>query len=160
MKALIVYSSQSGNTGKLAQAIQDSLTIETRILPVEQLPVPEQDEIVFVGFWLQGGKPDPKSAEYLTRVGGAQLFLFATHGAAAESRHAQDAMDHAKSLAPAADILGMFNCQGQVDPKVLDKARQKSPRPVWVDDAAAAAGHPDEMDLGRLRAAVRALRIV
>lgn len=159
MRALIVYSSQSGNTKKLAQAVRDSLTIETRMLPVEQLPTPEEDEIVFFGFWLKGGQPDPKTAKYLSRVGNARLFLFATHGAAAGSRHAQDAMLYAESLAPGAAILGTFTCQGQVDSKVLDKARQKSPRPVWVDDAAAAAGHPDEKDLERLRQAVQALRI-
>jgi hypothetical protein len=47
----------------------------------------------------------------------------------------------------------------QVDPKVLDHARQKSPRPVWFDDAATAVGHPNEQDIESLRAAVRELNI-
>ena len=157
MKALIVYSSQSGNTQKLAESIYDNLTVEKRMLPISEAPLPENDEVVFVGFWLQGGKPDPKAAEYLSGIGSAQLFLFATHGAAADSKHARGAMDYARSLVPSATVLGSFNCQGEVNSKVLEKVSRKEPPPPWIADAGAAVGHPDEGDIDNLKAAVRAL---
>lgn len=157
MKALVVYSSQSGNTKKLAETIYNELSGEKRIVSVADAPVPVEDEMVFVGFWLQAGKPDPKSAEYLSKVGNARLFLFATHGAAADSKHAKDALDHAKSLAPSAEIAGTFSCQGEVNPKVLEKVSQKTPPPPWVGDADSAVGHPNAADEANLKAVITAL---
>ena len=157
MKALIVYSSQSGNTRKLAQSIYESLSMEKNMLPIEEALKPGEDEVLFLGFWLQGGKPDPKTAEYLAKVGKARLFLFATHGAAGNSKHAQDALAHAKSLAPSASFIGQFSCQGEVNPKVLEKVSKKSPPPPWIQDADGAVGHPDAQDESDLRAAIEAL---
>jgi len=66
------------------------------------------------------------TTEYLPEIGrGKQLFLFATHGAAAESDYAKNAMDHAKSLSPDVDIAGVFSCSGEVNPKVLEKVKAK-----------------------------------
>ncbi len=107
-------------------------------------------DLVALGFWLMAGKPDPQSSDYLAGVGGANLFLFATHGAAADSVHAVKAMEHAKSLAPSARIAGTFSCPGEVNPTVLEKALKKDPPPPWIGDAPAAVGHPDSTDIVRL----------
>ena len=147
MKSLIVYSSQSGNTKKLAQAVYETLTGPKAMYAVAEAPAPADYDLVALGFWLQAGKPDPKSAEYLGRIGKKSLFLFATHGAAAGSDHALNAMDAARSLAPEADIVGTYSCQGQVNPKVLEKAKSKPEPPVWIDDTDDAVGHPDEADI-------------
>jgi flavodoxin I len=155
MKALVTYSSQTGNTRKLAQTIYDSLTCEKQIHPLADAPEPAAFDLVALGFWLQTGKPDPKSAEYLSRIGEKDLFLFATHGAAAGSDHARAAMEHAKSLAPAARIRGTFSCQGEVNPKVLEKARAKNPPPSWLKDAPDAVGRPNDKDLQALEKALK-----
>ena len=159
MKALIVYSSQSGNTRKLAQSIYESLSVAKNMVPIEEAPKPGEDEILFLGFWLQGGKPDPKTADYLAKVGDARIFLFATHGAAANSKHALDALAHAKSLASSATIVGQFSCQGQVNPKVLEKVRKKTPPPPWIQDADSAVGHPNSQDEADLRTVIEALSL-
>jgi len=159
MKSLIVYSSQTGNTLKLAMAVYATLPGEKEMVAVDDAPEPEGYDCIAVGFWLQAGKPDPKAAAYLQKIGTTPLFLFATHGAAAESAHAQDAMKYAQNLAPGAQILGTFNCQGEVNPKVLLKIRNKNPKPPWIGDADAAKGHPDEEDLGRLKDIVTSLAI-
>ena len=155
MKTLVVYSSQTGNTRKLAQAAYSCLTCEKEIHPLADAPEPDAFDLVVLGFWLQGGKPEPKSAEYLRKVGKKDLFLIATHGAAAGSDHAKGAMEHAKSLAPAARIRGTFSCPGEVDPKVLEKARAKDPQPPWLKDAAHAVGRPNDADLSALKAAFK-----
>jgi len=159
MKALIVYSSQSGNTQKLAEAVYAVLPGEKDIMPVDKAPEPEGYDCVAVGFWLQAGKPDPKAAAYLARVKDARLFLFATHGAAAESAHARNAMDHARSSAPEASIVGSFSCQGEVNPKVLEKIRAKVPPPPWIQDADGAVGHPDQEDIVRLQETLHSLNL-
>lgn len=158
MKSLVVYSSQTGNTKKLADAVYDTLTGEKEIHPMADDPDPNDYDVVAVGFWLQAGKPDPKTAEYLPKIaGGQRLFLFATHGAAAGSDHAQNAMAQAQSLAPSATLAGMFSCQGEVNPKVIEKVSAKPEPPVWIKDAPAASGHPDEADIEQLKQAVASL---
>jgi flavodoxin len=151
MKSLIIYSSQSGNTKKLAQAVYESLAGPKDIFPVSEAPDPEDYDFVALGFWLQAGRPDPQSTEYLGKIGKKPLFLFATHGAAAGSDHALDAMNYAKSLAPEAEILGTYSCQGEVNPNILEKAKNKPKPPVWIDDAPEAVGHPDDTDIGELK---------
>jgi len=152
MKTLIIYSSQTGNTKKLAEAVYESVSGEKEIFPIDDAPDPDEYDLVGVGFWLQAGKPDPKTAKYLPRIGsGKRLFLFATHGAAAGSEHANNAIAQAKSLAPDADISGVFSCQGEVNPKILEKVKAKPTQPVWIDDAPKAIGHPDQEDIDNLK---------
>ena len=151
MKLLIVYSSQTENTKKLADTIYESLDGEKDIFPVDEAPSTEGYDLTAVGFWLMGGKPDPKTSEYLAKVGkGDRLFLFATHGAAKGSDHVKNAMDQAIALT-GAEIAGIFTCQGEVNPKVLEKVKQKPEPPVWIGDADHAVGHPDEDDLSALK---------
>ena len=158
MKSLIVFSSQTGNTRTLAEAVNDALPGEKEMTPIEAAPSPEGYDLVAVGFWLQAGKPDPKAAAYLQGVKNTPLFLFATHGAASDSEHAQNAMAFATTLAPA-KVVGTFHCPGEVNPKVLEKIRAKTPPPPWIGDADAAVGHPDARDLARLQEVIGALNL-
>jgi flavodoxin len=155
MKALVVYSSKTGNTRKLAQTVYDDLSCEKEIHAMESAPDPRGFDLVALGFWLQGGKPDLRSAEFMGKLGTSDVFLFATHGAAAGSDHAKKAMDYAKSLVVSARIRGTFSCPGEVDPAHLEKARAKDPQPVWIKDAPAAVGRPNEEDLRSLKAALK-----
>lgn len=157
MKSLIVYASQTGNTKKLAETIGENLSGEMLICSVDEAPDPADYDFVALGFWLQGGKPDPKSSGYLERLKGHKnLFLFATHGADPGSEHAKNAMAHARSLARGANVAGAFSCFGEVNPKVLEKVKAKPQPPVWLDDAPRAVGHPNEDDLKDLRASLAA----
>ncbi len=154
MKTLVVYSSQSGNTRKLAEEVFDALAGEKEIHFVAEAPDPSGFNPVAVGFWLKAGKPDPQTLEYLPKIEDQQLFLFATHGAAAGSAHAEGAMAHARSLVPNAKVLGTFSCQGEVDPSVMERVSQKPEPPVWLKDAPQAAGHPDQGDIEELKKAI------
>ncbi|MFZ7128079.1 MAG: flavodoxin family protein [Desulfobacterales bacterium] len=155
MKALVVYSSQTGNTRKLAEALYSAMDCEKAIRPVEEAPDPSGFDFVAVGFWLKAGMPDAKSAAYLERLGEVDLFLFATHGAAADSEHAKAGIAAARELASKARLRGTFNCQGIVAPHVLEKASKKEQPPVWLKDAPSASRHPDERDVHGLLEAFR-----
>ncbi len=147
MKSLIIYSSKSGNTKKLADTIYNTLSGEKDIFPIDQSPSLEGYDRIFIGFWFQAGKPDPETCKYLEQTENApSAFLFATHGAAAGSDHVKNALSHARGLINDADVIGTFTCQGEVNPKVLEKIKQKPEPPVWIGDAADAIGHPDESD--------------
>ncbi len=155
MKALVVYSSQSGNTKKLAEAVYEVLPEEKEIHPVDEAPDPSGYDWVAVGFWFKSGNPDPKSSEYLKKIKGTKLFLFATHGAAADSDHARKGMETAKALAEGAEIVGTFNCQGAVNPGLLEKVKARPNPPEWIGDADSAVGHPDENDINALKEKVK-----
>ncbi len=148
MKSLVVYSSKSGNTRKLAEAVHGYLIGDKEIAAIADAPDPAGYTFVAVGFWLKAGQPDPESQAFLAKLEkGQDVYLFATHGAAARSAHAKNAMKKAKELAAKAHILGTFSCPGEVDAEFMEVEAQKSPLPVWLADAPAAKGHPDAHDL-------------
>jgi len=152
MKSLIVYSSQTENTKKLADTIYENLEGEKDIFPIDKAPSSEGYDLIAIGFWLMAGKPDPKSSEYLEKIGkGARLFLFATHGASSSSDHVENAINHARGLTNEVEIAGVFTCQGEVNPNLLEKVKQKPEPPVWIGDADQAVGHPNEEDLSTLK---------
>jgi len=150
MKSIVVYSSQTGNTQKLAQTIYNHLPDEKKMVKIEDAPDPSGQDLVCLGFWLMAGKPDPKAQDYLKKITNQKLFLFATHGASSQSQHAQNAMAFAKNMASKAEIIGQFNCPGEVSPKILEKASSKPEPPVWLKDAPNASGHPNDTDLQQL----------
>ncbi|WP_457577147.1 flavodoxin family protein [Desulfomarina sp.] len=154
MKSLIIYSSKSGNTRKLAEAACDFLPGEKIVKPAMDNPNQEGYDLVVIGFWLQGGKPDPGSVKVLESAVG-KIFLLATHGAAADSKHAADAMTAAKEMAGNGEIVGVFNCQGEVNSEFLKKAAAKKPQPPWVRDAEDAVGHPNAHDIAELKKALQ-----
>ena len=151
MKSLIVYSSQTGNTRKLAQAVFDALTGEKDIFPIGEAPDPSGYDFFAVGFWLKGGKPVPESMEYLSKIKGKSLFLFATHGASAGSMHVHKAMDYAKDSVEDAKFVGTFSCQGEMSPDVIEKIQSRTDPPEWFSDAPKAKGHPNETDIEELK---------
>ncbi len=151
MKSLIVYSSQSGNTRKLAEVVYERLQGEKEICTIEEAPETSGYDFIAVGFWLMAGKPDPKTLEFLPKIGrDKKVFLFATHGAAPGSDHAKAGINYARELLSTAAIAGVFDCQGEVNPKVLEKASSKPEPPSWLKDAPLAVGHPDDTDINHL----------
>ncbi|MCP3951080.1 MAG: flavodoxin family protein [Desulfobacterales bacterium] len=158
MKSLVVYSTQTENTKKLADTIHATLQGDKEIRFVEDAPEPGNYDFVAVGFWLMGGKPDPKAAAYLETLKDDQVvFLFATHGAAKGSGHVVQGMQVARDIVSGASVVGSYSCQGEVNPKVLAKVKAKPQPPVWLADTATAVGHPDEKDLAELKEIITAL---
>ena len=158
MKSLVVYSSQTGNTKKLAEAVYEALPAPKEICPTDKaLEILDGFDLIAVGFWLKAGKPDPESQEFLQKISGKKVFLFATHGAAKGSAHAQKAMEVATEMVSSAEVVGTFSCPGEVNPKFLEKVKEKPVPPPWLPDAPSAKGHPDQTDLKELREFVELL---
>jgi len=147
MKALIVYSSKTGNTKKLAEALYDAVQFEKELLSISDNPDPTEYGFVAVGFWLKEGQPDPVTQDFLPKIGKKEVLLFTTHSAANNSDHAKNALKKAKELASPARICAVFSCLGQASEEILEQAGQEDPQPSWLADAPAAKGHPDEDDI-------------
>jgi flavodoxin len=155
---LVVYSSVTGNTKKLAEAVYEALPNDKEIFELGESPDLAGYDLVAVGFWFKSGKPNPETMEYLPKLGGKSAFIFATHGAPAEYDHVTQGMEEARGAAGGAKILGSFSCMGTVNPKVLEKVRSmpEEKRPVWISRAEEAAGHPNDGDIRALKEAVAA----
>ncbi len=156
MKAIVIYSSQSNNTKKVAEAVAAELNCETK--PVGDAGDLAAYDTVAVGFWLKAGEPDPATQEFLPKLAGKKAFFFATHGAAVGTPPAENAMVKAKELAKGADVVATFSCPGEVNPKVLEMVAKKDPQPPWLAAAPAAVGHPDADDLAAARNAAKAVK--
>ena len=97
MKALVVYSSRTGNTRKIAEAIAAVLP-GCEIHPVESAPAPEGYDLVAVGYWVDKGMPDAQAKAYLETVRDAKVALFGTLGAWPDSDHARDCIAQGEAL--------------------------------------------------------------
>jgi flavodoxin len=142
-KTLIVYSSKTGNTKKLAEGIHSGFTeqnITARIAPVEDNPLPAPDETLLLGFWIDKGTADEKALAYLKNIKGRRIGLFGTLGAYPDSDHAKDCARKVEGIAAEKNIcLGSFFCQGKIDPKLTEMFKQFP------------AGHPHAMDAQRIK---------
>lgn len=147
MKVLVVYSSKTGNTKKLAEALYSAVQFEKDLISLSDTPDPTEYEFIAVGFWLQDGQPDLATQEFLPKIGRKEVILFTTHSAAHNSDHATNALKKAKELAAPARICAVFSCLGQASEEILEQAGKKEPQPSWLADAPAAKGHPDKDDI-------------
>ncbi|CQR72754.1 flavodoxin [Sporomusa ovata DSM 2662] len=158
MKTLIVYSSLTGNTRKVAEAVQEVFGKEAYIFPVEEKPPADGYDLVAVGFWVDRGTADKKAQEYITGLCNQKVALFATLGAYPDSEHARQSMANAVALIDDSNqFIGSFICQGKIDPKLVEqfkKLPESHPHAMNPERAARhqeAAKHPDENDLANAK---------
>jgi flavodoxin len=164
-KGLIVYSSKTGNTKKLAEGIYRGFAeagVPARIAAVEEKPGAEDAPWVLIGFWADRGKADQKALEYIRSLEGRRIGLFGTLGADPGSNHARELAKKTEALAAEKNIcLGSFLCQGKIDPALTGQFEKLPPdHPHAMNEERRklheeAAKHPDAEDMA---AALRACR--
>jgi flavodoxin len=159
MKHLIVYSSVTGNTKKVAEAIALVFGGTADVFPVETAPPAAGYDLVAVGFWVDRGTADKKAQSYLNTIHGKRVALFATLGAYPDSEHAAKSMINAAALlADDNELVGTFICQGKVTPRLVDKFKDLPPghphamTPEREARHREAAKHPDATDLQKAQA--------
>ena len=152
-KWAVIYSSVTGNTKKIAEAIAEAAE-SVDIFRVQDAPADLSSyDIVAIGYWLRLGQPDALTLKYLAQVKNAKVVFFQTHGAEPDSEHAITAFARAGyNLGAGCEILGTFGCMGKINPEMI--ARRKA---AGADDPHGgkeaherwerAASHPDEQDL-------------
>jgi flavodoxin len=156
-EGLIVYSSKTGNTRKLAQGIRQGLEdrgFSARIASVEENPGVGDAAWVLLGFWVDRGTADKRARRYLKGLSGQKVGLFGTLGAYPDSDHAKDCAGQARKLVEEKNsCLGCFLCQGKIDPK-LTALFNKLPKghPHGMNEERRkrheeAAKHPNEEDI-------------
>ena len=149
----VIYSSVTGNTRKVAEAIAE--TAGTKAIPLAQAPtLYAGTDIVAVGYWLWRGGPDPKTAAFLPKLRDTNVVLFETHAAENRSEHAITAFARAAQLLDrSCRILATFECQGQVSEAVAARRAKLPPNDPHAKATGwkTAQGHPNESDLAAVR---------
>lgn len=156
MKMLVVYSSKTGNTKMIAEAVHSAMPEGTEISSVHEAPDPEGYDFIALGFWVDKGEPDSAMGKYMERVRGTSVGLFGTLGAWPDSDHARESMQKAVERVEGNKVMGTFICQGKVDPRLLAAMAKMTdnPHPMTEERRARieeAAKHPDEKDCANAR---------
>ncbi|MDX2441478.1 MAG: flavodoxin family protein [Desulfobacterales bacterium] len=149
MKVLIAYLSESGNTGKLANAIFEGIeSSEKEILSIKDVAGIEGYDVIFIGFPVQSHSVPAKVEAFAkTLPDGQKVAYFATHGSMRGGEMAVTAFYHALTISKNAVILGTFGSRGEVKQSIIDSLLQKPEHRGWALEAQGAAGHPDAADL-------------
>lgn len=157
MRIAVIYSSRTGNTRKVAEAVAEALPEDVRVCRVDDALDPADFELIFVGFWVDKGTADQDARNYMQKLSGQYVGLFATLGAYPDSDHAGQCIDRAMKLLPSCIILDTFICQGAIDPKLIEWMKMlpaehshspsEAKRKLWRE----AERHPDDHDLEAAR---------
>ncbi|WP_297406272.1 flavodoxin family protein [uncultured Cetobacterium sp.] len=156
MKTLITYSSKTGNTKKVAEAIFNSLS-NCELKDIDEVTTLDNYDFLIIGGWIDKSTFDTKTLNFIKSIKNKKIGYFFTLGAYADSDHAKDCVNNIDTLFIENEntILKNFFCQGAIDPKLIawmstlpedhkmhpDADRKKR----WND----AASHPDENDLSQ-----------
>jgi flavodoxin len=153
MKTLLVYSSKTGNTKKVAEAIIKVLPKDSEIYSVEEAPSPEEYDNVIMGYWINRGTADSNALEYIEKIEGKKVGFFCTLGAYPDSDHALKCLRNGHELFGVRnEVLGSFICQGKVDPALTEKFKSLPPdhphamNPERKKRHEIASKHPDTED--------------
>jgi flavodoxin len=115
MKVLVGYMSSSGNTKKVAEAIYSELECEKEIKDLRREPNIEGYDLAFLGFPVHGYGPDKRARTFLeNNTKGKNIALFMTHASPEDWDELPEWLDKFNAAASEANIVGRFDCQGQL----------------------------------------------
>ena len=158
MKVLVAYMSSTGNTKKVAEAVYGEITGEKDLKPITEVGDLGAYDLSFLGFPTHGYGPDKKTKETLGRLckDGKKVALFVTHAAPEDEPEVAEYIAKFKQAASGAEVVGTFDCQGQLASGV--KFIMKiSPSKKLRSDAKRdnSKGQPDSARLEKARAFAR-----
>ena len=164
-KWAIIYSSVTGNTKKIADAMAEALEGNVDVFRVQDAPQKlDNYEVVLLGYWLRLGAPDPRMLKYLPMVHDARVCFFQTHGTDPTSEHAITSFARAGyQLGKGCEILGTFGCRGEINPSLLEHRKNAGPDdphggPQSLERWKLASTHPDEGDVVAAKEFVHAMQ--
>ncbi len=155
MKVLVTYMSKTGNTRKVAEAIFGEIRDEREIRPIDQVESLEKYDLAFLGFPIHGEGPDKKTVQFLEKhcVSGRNVVLFITHASPEDNPEVQPMLQKFRQAARGANIVDMFDCQGQLAKpvKMFMSVMPNAKYRRWAKEDNS-HGQPDETRLARARA--------
>lgn len=130
MKVQVIYSSLTGCTKRVADAIFNGINAEQKTIHDLKDGTPVLDgDIILVGYWGIAGKPNDEMKEFLPTIQGKAVGIFCTLGYYADSSHAQKTVEAGLDLVKENnEILGTFVCNGAVAKRLMDEQNKGNGR--------------------------------
>ncbi|MDY4167217.1 MAG: flavodoxin family protein [Fournierella sp.] len=155
MRYSIVYSSNTGNTRQLAEAIEQQLPTGDLLYCGAPDTAALQADVLFVGFWTDKGSCDAKVAELLKQTGGKTVYLFGTAGFGQSQQYFDQILARVRENLPAGAVYGGgYMCQGRMPQAVRSRyeaMQAKEPEntryKMLIENFDEALAHPDTNDL-------------
>ena len=162
MKVLVTYMTQSGNTRKVAEALFDGVQVEKEIKEFSEVDGVDDYDLLFVGFPIQAFGPAEKARKFMAEhLNGKRVALFITHASPEDSPELQVWLDGSKEAAASAELIGMFNCQGELAPDIMEflKSSDDPKLKSFGELGPTTKGQPDAERLERARVFAREMTL-
>ena len=155
----ILFSSMTGNTKELADAIREILPEETLDYFGLCKDADPQSEILYIGFWTDKGTADEATTTLLKSLRNKKIFLFGTAGFGGSEEYYQKVLHNVREkIDPSNQIVGEYMCQGKMPMAMREryvKMKENPEHPANLDlliqNFDRALSHPDSEDLERLK---------
>lgn len=162
MEYLVVYTSKTGNTQRIAMKIFRALPGNSKdIQRVEELNN-EEANTYFVGFWNDRGTCKSQIMDFLATLHGKRIALFGTCGMGDSQEYFERVANGVAAFIPDDNTyLGAFMCAGKMPPQVLEKykaMREQEDSPMvraMISGYEQAMLHPNKDDFEAAEAFVK-----
>ncbi len=116
MKVQVIYTSLTGCTKKVANAIFDGITCEEKSIHDLREGVPVLDgDVILIGYWGNCGHPCEEMESFMKTIRGKAVGVFCTLGYYADSQHARDTVAYGVNLLKEHnEVIGAYVCNGAV----------------------------------------------
>lgn len=155
----IVYSSKTGNTKMLADALHQALPADDCLYfgaPNAQALAAER---IYIGFWTDKGTCDAETAAFLAQLTQQEIFLFGTCGFGGGVAYFEQILARVRDLLPeSVQLVGSYLCPGKMPQSVRDRyvriaeeePAKRSHMQKMIFNFDCALSHPDANDLQAL----------
>ena len=125
MNSLVVFSSLTGNTEKIARAIYDSMKFKKDIVSINEDFKLEQYDLIAIGYWVNKGTCDEKVEEIISSIHNKKIILFGTLGAKDSGNYYEKIKDRVEGLINKDnEIIGHFLCQGKINERLTERYKE------------------------------------
>lgn len=152
----IIYSSLTGNTKKVAEAIFNVIPENKILLNSEEVKediLKEYSDFI-IGFWVDKGNANKEIIKIISKIKDKNISFFGTLGADPSSEHGQNVFSKVSALCQEKNnFLGGFLCLGKISDELVEKMKKfplKLVHPLTPERIARierASTHPDKDDL-------------
>ena len=159
MKTSVVFSSKTGNTQQLANAVAAALPKQELLYTGAPNEAALAADRLYIGFWTDKGSCNREIAAFLKQVKGKEVFLFGTAGFGGDAAYFEKVLTAVKKhLDRSNTVIGTYMCQGKMPQSVREryvKLKENPEHPANLDalikNFDCALSHPDSDDLEKLR---------
>lgn len=126
MKTLVTYSTLTGNTKKVAEAVFEAVSGEKEIMDIKSIKEADGYDRILVGYWVDKGDANEEAKKFMETLKNKKVGTFGTLGAYPDSEHAQKCVEKISEALKANGntIVAEFICQGAIDPKIIETMRK------------------------------------